>query len=1005
MKRILKTNSIILILVLMFNMLFPILSMAADENVTITFQEANLYDAVVEKLGSKIESKRDSARTITITQSNLETITTLELSSKKIVNISGLEKFTYLTKLYLNVNEISDISPIATLTKLEWLNLEHNKISDLSALSNLTSLVYLNLKGNEISNTEPLATLTNLKYLYLENNKISDVSKLSTLVNIRDLTLNNNELENTTGISNLKNMTTLFLHSNKLTDISSLSTATNLTTLYLSNNKISDISALSNLTKLKKLYLDTNNVTDFTPISNLTALETLYLSDMKISDITFLTNLKNVKYLYLAKNNIKDIRALANLTELDTLSLAENSELTDISSLASCTKMTKLYLQNNDIEDISTLESMTNLTELGIGNNKIRDLSVIDKLSSVKLVNNWYVYSYDNNKNAEAKLNSNYQTINKIVSLTDIREEIVIPKIFTQVKDSNSKLYTADALELVGCTLSTDGKILTLDNNTREASVTIKGGPIASSKFIVRIDDATPLALEVEYSITEKTKEAVTVTIKANKELQELEGWTLSEDKLTLTKEYTQNKDEKITVKDFWGNEATADIVVNNIDITAPEIEVEYSTTVQTNQNVTVTVKSNEQLQQLEGWTLSGDGLTLTKVYTQNATEEITMYDLVGNERKIQIQVSNIDTTVPQAEVEYSTTETTNGTVTVTIKANEKLQQLEGWTLGEDSITLTKVYAQNGQEEITVKDLAGNETKINITVNNIEDLTAPQADIQYSTTEAINKKVTVTIVANEKLQEVQGWTLSEDKLKLTKEYTQNATEEITIKDLAGNEKVIPIKIENIDKTLPQAQVAYSTTKLTNGTVTVTISVNEKIQQLEGWTLGKDGLTLTKIYTKNSEEEIVVKDLAGNETKVTVSVKNIDTTIPEVQIKYSTTKKTTEKVTVTLTANEVIQQLEGWTLSSDKQTLTKVYAKNTEENVTVKDLAGNERKVTVKVNNIEKESQKDTDKEDNTVAGGEIPQAGQNMVVIISILAIIILGIVSYIKLKRFKDVK
>lgn len=1004
MKNVLKTNSIILVLVLIFNMLFPILSMAADESVTITFQEANLYEAVVAELGSKIESKKDSARTITITQSNLETITTLELSNKKIANISGLEKFTYLTKLYLNVNEISDISPIATLTKLEWLNFDHNKISDLSSLSNLTNLVYLNLKGNELSDITPLATLTNLRYLYLENNKISDVSQLSTLVNVRDLTLNNNQLENTTGLSNLKNMTTLFLHSNKLEDISSLSTATNLTTLYLSNNKITDISSLSNLTKLKKLYLDTNNVTDFTAISNLTELETLYLSDLQISDITFLTNLTNVKYLYLAKNNITDIRALANLKELDTLSLAENSKLADISSLANCTKITKLYLQNNNIEDISKLESITNLAELGIGNNKIRDLSVIDKLSSVKLVNNWYVYSYDNTKNAEAKLDSSYQTINKLVSITDIREEIVLPKIFTQVKDSNSKLYTADELELVGCTLSTDGKILTLNTDASEASVTIKGGPIANSKFIARINDATPPVLEVGYSITELTNGAVTVTIKANKELKELEGWTLSEDKLTLTKVYTQNKEEKITVEDFAGNNATANIAVNNIDISAPEIELNYTTTVQTNENVTVTIKSNEKLQQLEGWSLSTDGLILTKEYAQNASEEVTVKDLVGNERKIQVQVSNIDTIAPQAEVEYSTTEKTEGTVTVTVKANEKMQQLEGWTLEQDGIALTKVYAQNEQEEIIVKDLAGNETKVTITVNNIDDLTAPQADIQYSTTEATNKNVTVTIVANEKIQKVESWTLSEDELTLTKEYTQNGEEEITIKDLAGNEKIIPIKIENIDKTLPEAQVEYSTTELTNNTVTVKISVNEKVQQLEGWTLDEEGKKLTKTYTKNGEEVVVVKDLAGNEIKVSVSVKNIDTTIPEIQIQYSTTKKTNEKVTVTLTSNEAVQQLEGWTLSSDKQTLTKVYAKNATEEVTVKDLAGNERKVSVKVSNIENQKE-DDDKEDNTVAGGEIPQAGQSIMVIISVLAIMVLGIVSYVKLRKFKDVK
>lgn len=1006
MKKILKVNSLILVLVLMFNMLFPILSKAADENVTITFQDENLYNAVVTELDGKIESKDDSSKTITVTQSNLETVTTLKLFGKKISNISGIEKFTHITKLYLNANEISDISVISTLNNLEWLDLGYNKISDLTSLSTLTNLIYLRLNSNEISNLSPLSTLNNLRYLYLDVNKISDISALSTLVNIRDLILNNNEIENIPTLSSMTNITTLNLYSNKITDISSLSTATNLTTLFLGNNKISDISVLSNLIKLKNLYLDSNNISDFTPISNLTALETLYLSDMGISDITFLTNLTKIKDLYLSKNNITNISILANLIELNVLSLGENPELTDISALARCTKLKKIYLHNNDIEDISALAGCTELTELGIGNNKIKDLSVIDKLSSVQLVNNWDIFSYDSTKNEEAKLNSNYQTISEIIPISDIKNEIALPKIFTQVKDSNSKLYTSEAFELVNCNLSEDGKNIILNEDTEKASVTVKGGAIADSKYTVKVNDNTSPVLTVEYSITKLTRGTVTVTIKANEEIQEIEGWTLSKDKLSLERIYTQNKEEAIIIKDVAGNAATANIKVNNIDTTDPEVEIEYSTTVQTNQNVIVTIRANEEIKEVEhGWTLSTDKLTLTKEFDQPTLETFPIYDLAGNERNIKIEVTNIDKLAPKVEVEYSTTETTEETVTVTVKSDEKMQQLEGWALGEDGKTLTKIYAQNKQEEIIVKDLAGNEVTVKITVSNIDDLTAPQVDIQYSTTEATNENITVTIVANEKIQEVEGWTLGEDGVTLTKDYAQNAEEEITIKDLAGNEKVIPVKIENIDKTLPEAQVQYSTTELTNDTVTVEISVNEKIQQLEGWTLGEDGKTLTKIYTKNSNEEIIVKDLAGNKIKVDVSVQNIDTTIPEVEVKYSTTKKTTEKVTVTLSVNEKIQGVQGWTLSNDKQTLTKVYGENGQEEIIVKDLAGNERKVSVKVSNIEKESQKDDGKEDDTVAGGKIPQAGQNIIMIVFVICIIVIGTVSYIKLRGFRDVK
>ena len=703
-----------------------------------------------------------------------------------------------------------------------------------------------------------------------------------------------------------------------------------------------------------------------------------------------------MQYLYLSNNNIEDISALANLKELVLLSLGANPNLKDVSTLANCTKLETLYLHNNSIEDISALNTLTELKKLGISGNKINDLSVVDQISSLQLTNEWRTNSfyYDS-------VPSNYQNIEKVVAKIETENEIELPKIFVKSKDQSSKIYTEEALELVNCTLSADGTKITLNENVNEASVTIKGGAIANSKFIV-----TGLISNIEYSTTEPTNKSVTVIVIANKELQELEGWTLSEDKLSLTKEYTQNVEEEITVYDLAGNEGKTNIKVSNIDITAPEVEVKYSTTEPTNKSVTVTVTSNEALKEVEGWNLSEDKLSLTKVYNQNVEEELVVYDLVGNERIIPIRIVNIDKKALEAEVQYSTTEITNKTVKVTIKANEKVQQIEGWVLSTDGVTLTKTYAQNAKEELTIYDLAGNEAKVTIIVNNI-DKTVPQVDIKYSTTEATNKNVTVTIVADEELQPIDGWNLSADKLTLTKEYSQNVEENVTILDLAGNERKISIKIANIDKKALEAEVQYSTTEITNKTVKVTIKAGKKVQQIEGWILEADGETLTKVYTQNKKEGVIVYDLAGNATKVTISVENIDTTAPKVEVKYSTTKTTTENVTVEIVTNEKIQELNGWNLSEDKQTLTKTYAQNKEEEVTIYDLAGNERTVTIKVNNIvEKENNKDnTNKKDNTVAEGSIPKAGANIIIIIAIIGIAFIGIAQYVKLKQYKDIK
>ena len=80
------------------------------------------------------------------------------------------------------------------------------------------------------------------------------------------------------------------------------------------------------------------------------------------------------------------------------------------------------------------------------------------------------------------------------------------------------------------------------------------------------------------------------------------------------------------------------------------------------------------------------------------------------------------------------------------------------------------------------------------------DNIAPIIDVVYSTKEPTNK-VTVIMTSNELIQEVEGWTLSSDKLTLTKEYNENVKQIITIKDLAGNEVQTNIEITNIDKTI------------------------------------------------------------------------------------------------------------------------------------------------------------------------------------------------------------
>ena len=111
-------------------------------------------------------------------------------------------------------------------------------------------------------------------------------------------------------------------------------------------------------------------------------------------------------------------------------------------------------------------------------------------------------------------------------------------------------------------------------------------------------------------------------------------------------------------------------------------------------------------------------------------------------------------------------------------------------------------------------------------------------------------------------------------------------------------------------------------------------------------------------TKNTGDEVwylwvYAEDNVGNETITRSEGFNFDNTAPNGKIEYSIKEPTKENVTVTITSNEEIQEVEGWILSSDKKVLTKEYSENTKETITVKDLVGNEAQANIEIANIDK----------------------------------------------------
>ena len=696
---------------------------------------------------------------------------------------------------------------------------------------------------------------------------------------------------------------------------------------------------------------------------------------------------------------VDDIQKI--IIEYGVTNISENA-------FAGCSNLTEITIP-------STVTSISSTAFSGC--NKLNQI-ITDK-------DNTYVTNYAKNNNIKYQLSTDFlATVSySTTSLTNQNVTVTI----TANREVTQMTQT-------GWIASTDKKILT---KTYAANAT----------ETITLKDALENTVDVEIKITNIDKTAPTVTVKqelsadkksnkvtitANEKIQQVSGWDLSSDKLTLTKTYTANTlstGETVTIKDLAGNTTTQKIIVSDIVI-EPELTatVSYSTTSITNQNVTATIKANKEITSVTGWTLSTDKKTLTKTYTANTTETVTVKDTSGNTKTISIQITNIDKTAPTLKVE-KTLSADKKTNTVKITANEEIKTVTGWTLGTDKKTLTKTYTENKTEKVTITDLAGNTAETTIEITNIVQTEKLTVSVSYSTKAQTNGEVTVTITANKAVKEVTGWTLGADKKTLTKKYTENTTnaENVTITGEDGQTEVVTIEITNIDKVAPKIQkITYnlSEDKKSN---TVTIQADKELQNLNGWELSADKKTLTKTYTENKEEEITITDIAGNTVKTTIKITDIEEKSETKKLKINVEYTQIENgIEARIVANNQLEEVEGWELSKDKLMLKKTYYETTQETVMVKDIYGNIVQVNIKVikeeedNNTNNGNTEDNNnnsqnnannsynqkyESDKTLSSTILPKTGFGRTVLGAIVVLVVVMIFLYFKNRSFRDIK
>ena len=478
----------------------------------------------------------------------------------------------------------------------------------------ISSIDELNLQHTDSSSDTKIKDLTglenfgNLQTLYLQNNDVSTIEQLSACESLRILNLasNSNINNNNKSIVNLRNLETLNLSNTGLTNIDFLNELyetgyCELVVLDISDNpKLNNIEGIEKITTLQSLGLSNTNLDDnkTSKLNVLTNLTTLNINGNQIKNIDIVSNLKLLKYFYFNNNKIESLEPLKGKTFYELEFTGNN--IKNISALSSHRTINNLKMDNNQIEDVSVLSriSMSNEQNLSVNGQKI--VRLLDKSSSGKV-------------------------------------NIVLPQIFLASQQSGNKIYSSNELSLTNCELDSTGQNVIVDAdklNGEVAQVEIVSGKAKGTVLTI----SAPLNAIITYepSNTEKTNQNVIARISFNQSRREIKI-TNNDGKDTYT--FEQNGEFTFTYVDQYGVEGSATAIVQNIDKEAPVAQVKQ---VQENEQVEVTITVNEKVADVEGWTsqqLTNGSMTLTKVYSQDATEDVKLEDEAGNVTTINVKV------------------------------------------------------------------------------------------------------------------------------------------------------------------------------------------------------------------------------------------------------------------------------------------------------------------------------------------------------------------------------
>ncbi|WP_298515807.1 matrixin family metalloprotease [uncultured Kordia sp.] len=325
-----------------------------------------IFEATLESLGYDDISGDNQVPTVYI-----EGVTSLDVSSLGVSDLTGIEDFIALVDLDAEVNNLTSLD-LSNNLLLETVDLDSNELATLTLPTN-GSLVTFICNNNPNLTTIDFSGNTNLETIQCGSNGLTSVN-LNGLSMLNSLALSSNSLS-TIDVSSVTNLATFVIANNTLTSID-LSNNTNLTYLNIESNNLNSLD-ISNNTALEYLFFSDNSIASI-DVSSQTALLWLYTSNNLLTTIDVSSNTLLQK-LWVNDNQLTSLDIVAN-TVLEEL-VCYNNTITTLDASAN-TALEWFLVNDNALVSVNIQNgNNTNINNFASYNNPDLTCVLVDEAS------------------------------------------------------------------------------------------------------------------------------------------------------------------------------------------------------------------------------------------------------------------------------------------------------------------------------------------------------------------------------------------------------------------------------------------------------------------------------------------------------------------------------------------------------------------------------------------------------------------------------------------------